>query len=487
MKRKKTGKPAGLWTLYDRMCYFRENNYRGFLLLMFVLINFVLFVVSALAVGWLPDNEGMSTRDILWKSFLLILDPGNLSSDPSALVTVIFSIITIAGMVCFSAGMVAFLSSMMKDYLEEIRDGETAIHYRHFTLFLGWNDRALALLKAFMRGERKGAVTDFVVILSKHDGRELRDDIMTQLREYRRYHEDTHALRILVRSGDSAEYSSLLDVGFKHADKVFVFRDDEENEPDFGVERAFFSLAYASMMQTKHNRKDGKKKAKRRVSVLVETLSEDAADLINRFHPERKGNSNLEVTAFSADRVLGRKYAGMIPEHGSVIICHFNRTLFAMLEEITKRVQAGEFRMPRVLLVAGEDQRKDVEKLYEDQRLKGIWGGPPAICHNREELCEKLDEGLDEGYQSAFIMSADDTTPEGGDYRNFELWATLVDELGSETELAENRIFFEMHNEADAQIIEGFGIGQCIISNKLITEQFMQNLRQDEQRLTGTA
>ena len=150
-------------TLHDRLNYFREDNYKGFLLLLFILVNLAIFVATAIAVHLLPENNGLTLKEILWRSISYMLDPGNLEQPRSALGTIILSIFTIIGMIFFSGGMVAFLSSVITDYLEDLSNGDTAIHYKHFTLFLGWNEHALGLLKTFMQNDRQSPVTDFIV------------------------------------------------------------------------------------------------------------------------------------------------------------------------------------------------------------------------------------------------------------------------------------------------------------------------------------
>lgn len=122
-----------LSTLHDRLYYFREDNYEGFLLLLFVLVNLAIFIATAIAVCFLPENNGLTFKEILWRSLSYMLDPGNLEEPPSAIGTIVLSIFTIIGMIFFSGGMVAFLSSMLTDYLENLRNGDTQIHYKHFT------------------------------------------------------------------------------------------------------------------------------------------------------------------------------------------------------------------------------------------------------------------------------------------------------------------------------------------------------------------
>ena len=63
-----------IWTMHDRLYYFKENNYKGFLLLLFVLVNLLVFIIMAVAVHLLPDNNGLTLKEILWKSLSYMLD-----------------------------------------------------------------------------------------------------------------------------------------------------------------------------------------------------------------------------------------------------------------------------------------------------------------------------------------------------------------------------------------------------------------------------
>ena len=81
----------------------------------------------------------------------------------------------------------------------------------------------------------------------------------------------------------------------------------------------------------------------------------------------------------------------------------------------------------------------------------------------------------------------DDYTTYSGERNNFELWADFAEGLSQEslspegfspesaaTEKAGKQIFFEMLDETDAQIMEGFELGQCVITGKLITEHIAE-------------
>ncbi len=467
-----------IWTMHDRLYYFKENNYKGFLLLLFVLVNLLVFIIMAVAVHLLPDNNGLTLKEILWKSLSYMLDPGNLQEQPTAVGTIVLSLLTIMGMIFFSGGMVAFLSNILTDYLENLRNGDTTIHYKHFTLFLGWNEQALGLLKTFMQKDRQSPVTDFVVILSKRNGWELRENIMKQLREYQKYHEGTHELRLLARSGDPAEYSSLLIVDYRNADKVFIFLEEDDEDPDFGVERTFFSLTRAYTIE--RDRKDGfwKKPLVGTVSVVVETMFEDTAELINRFQIKNSFR-NIQTKAFSIACVLGQKYAGMIPPRGNVLICNVNELVFYVLDAIRKRNEEGSAPKQRVLLMARTQQEEKVNGLYEDPALKDLWLEPPVIFKDRKELCDRLIAGIQGDFQTLFILT-DDYASYSGERHNIELWADLAEGLPPESEVtkkAKDGIIFEMLDETDAQIIEGFELGHCVITGNLLTEHIAEICR----------
>ena len=473
--RKNTKNKTKRRTLHDRLLYFKEDNYKGYLLLLFVLVNLAIFIFTAIAVSLLPENNGLTLKGILWRSLSYMLDPGNLEEPRSAVGTVILSIFTIIGMICFSGGMVAFLSTMITDYLEDLRNGDTAIRYKHFTLFLGWNDHALGLLKTFMQDDRQSPVTDFVVILTKKNGWTLRENIMKQLREYQEDHEDTHELRILVRSGDPAEYSSLLMVDFKNADKVFIFLEEEDEDPDFGAERAYFSLTRAYTILGDRKDKERGKTSESSVSIVVETLFENTADLINRF-PIKNGFRNVKTEAFSIACVLGQQYAGMIPNQGNVMICNVNEIGFYLLDAIMKRNEQSTGPKQKVLLMAEATQEENVKSVFEKPQFSSLWVDSPLLFHDRKELCGKLISNMQGDFQTLFILTEDYTT-HTSERNNFELWADLAEGLPPESEVAKNvgnRIFFEMLDETDAQIIEGFELGHCVITGNLVTEHIAE-------------
>ncbi len=474
MNRNKPKRKQIYGTWHDRLLYYKEDNYRGFLALTFVVVNFFILFVAIMAFGLLTDTTGMTHADIIWKGISIMLDPGNLEQDPSFLVTVVLSLITIVAMICFSSGMVAFLSNMLNDHFEKVRDGDREIHYQHFTLFLGWNDRALELLKAFMLKEDLNSVTDYVVILSELNGRELREKIQKQLGEYMKHHEEAHMLRILVRSGDPADYGSLLTVNFKNADEVFIFRDDEDQEPDYGVERTFFSLMRAYEQQGKdlpNYRPDNC------VDIMVEAITEESAELVSRYRPRVPGIRSFRTEAFSTERILGRKYAEMVAGQDRVMLCNVNMVLPFMLEEMKKQAESTAGNIPKILLLTGEDQAKEAKELYENSLFGGMWEQPPVLFRQEAEQCEMLADGLRNGYHSIFIMSDYIRAAAGRDHRSFGLWVYLADLVKSDHTLMENdedRVIFEMQDETDAQIMEGFPFGQSVITENLIQEHMIE-------------
>lgn len=477
-------KNVHLWSFFDRLYYFKENNYRGYLLLLFIIMNFLLFIISTVVIFLLPGNKGLGLKEIVWKSFSLLLDQGNLQPDPSPMVTVILGIIAVLGMIFLSGGMVAFLSSMFQDYLEEIRDGDQVIHYKHFTLFLGFNARSFALLKSFMRNDMQSNETDFIVILSNLDSRKLRESIMKELNEFHRNTEGTHELRILVRSGNPAEYGSLLMVNYKEADKLFIFKEDARPNTDFSVERAFFSLMRAFGAP---GIVDGgtalNAKSKCDKEIIVETSLKETAELIQRFQADSAGFS---IRAFSLDQMLAQKYADMINNavherentyNRKILICNINSSTKNMLDILAGQIGGIEKEDEGLTLIVEKNQGSEAEELYGDPELAGLWENEPIVAQTESELKARLIEEINKGSATLFIFSDRSGTFDNGERYNFELWVSLITEVESE-QIRKNRIFFEMDDETDARIIEGFEIGECVIRDKIINEYYMENLLQ---------
>ncbi len=461
-------------SLHDKILYYKEDNYRGYLALVFIAANLLLLGISILAMGTLADTTGMTTKDIIWRGLSIMLDPGNLEPDPSLLITLVLSLITIIGMICFSGGMVAFLSSMLNDHLEKVREGGNSIHYKHFTLFLGWNHRGLDLLKAFMSKKSQDSVTDFVVILSKNNGPDLREHIMKQLREYLKNHEEAHALRLLVRTGDPGDFGSLLTVDYQNADEVFILGDEDDADSDFGVERIFFSLTRA------YTRQSGGRVKKIRetdVDIVVEALYEDTAEMINHFRPRKEGIRTFATEAFSMTRLLGRKYAEMLPRKDRITICSLNEAVPFMLEALKEKTEGGREPMPGVLLLVEESQREEARELYENSSFASLFVQEPVIVQKRAELSERIVRELKSGCRSILVLSPYDYMNGGWEHRNFEIWAELEDKIETDPELTRdacNSVLFEMLDETDAQIIDGFDFGRCIISSNMISEYMLE-------------
>ncbi len=74
------------------------------------------------------------------------------------------------------------------------------------------------------------------------------------------------------------------------------------------------------------------------------------------------------------------------------------------------------------------------------------------------------------------ILSPYDVETRGWEHRNFELWAEMEDKIETDPGLTKedcNSVYLEMVDETDAQIIDGFDFGMCIISSNLVAKHMI--------------
>ena len=128
-------------------------------------------------------------------------------------------------------------------------------------------------------------------------------------------------------------------------------------------------------------------------------------------------------------------------------------------------------------MVVEKNQESEAEELYGDPELAGLWEDEPIVAQTESELKTRLIEEINKGSATLFIFSDRSGTFDNGERYNFELWISLISEVERE-QIKKNRIFFEMDDETDARIIEGFEIGECVIRDKIINEHYLENLLQ---------
>lgn len=146
----------------------------------FVLIfGLRMLILTFFSPGHDPNYTGVN--DDVWRTWLQMMDPGNMSQDNSMSIwTKVSSIIAgVAGVVILSA-LIAFITTAMEKVFYNLRKGRGRLMEEGHTLILGWNERTLDVIKELIIANESEKYAS-VVILALEDKEEMDDFISNRI------------------------------------------------------------------------------------------------------------------------------------------------------------------------------------------------------------------------------------------------------------------------------------------------------------------
>ena len=146
----------------------------------FVLIfGLRMLILTFFSPGNDPNYTGIS--DDVWRTWLQMMDPGNMSQDNSMSIwTKVSSIIAgVAGVVILSA-LIAFITTAMEKVFYNLRKGRGRLMEEDHTLILGWNERTLDIIRELIIANESEKYAS-VVILALEDKEEMDDFIRNKV------------------------------------------------------------------------------------------------------------------------------------------------------------------------------------------------------------------------------------------------------------------------------------------------------------------
>tara|TARA_B100000787_G_C16195903_1_gene300821 strand:- start:1812 stop:3761 length:1950 start_codon:yes stop_codon:yes gene_type:complete len=187
----------------------------------FVLIfGLRMLILTFFSPGNDPNYTGIS--DDVWRTWLQMMDPGNMSQDNSMSIwTKVSSIIAgVAGVVILSA-LIAFITTAMEKVFYNLRKGRGRLMEEDHTLILGWNERTLDIIRELIIANESEKYAS-VVILALEDKEEMDDFISNRI-------SDRKTTRIYTRNGDYGNINELKRVNISEARSVILLASCSEN------------------------------------------------------------------------------------------------------------------------------------------------------------------------------------------------------------------------------------------------------------------
>jgi voltage-gated potassium channel Kch len=356
-----------------------------------VVTTAMLLIAAAVVViaGIAPEKEdgAMPTfGQMLWRSLMRTLDPGNLDGDTGskAYLGAMFAM-TMAGIFVVSI-LIGLITSGIESKLEELRKGRSVVCEEDHTVVLGWSEQIFSILSelSLANESRKRAA---IAILADKDKVEMEDEIAAKV-------PDLRGTRVVCRTGSPLVPDDLVIVRPAEARSIIVLA-PEEGDPDAHVIKTILALTNGE------RRKQGKYHI---VAEIRDERNMEAAklvgcdeaellvteDLLARITVQTSRQAGLstvytELLDFGGDEIYMTEQPGLVGktfgeamfafETSSVIGLRRKVSGVQLLPPMDSRIEAGD----QVIVIAEDD---DAIHLAEVARSKideqAIRSGPLA-------------------------------------------------------------------------------------------------------------
>ena len=188
-------------------------------------------IVFALGIGALFVGVGLlkllapssdpaaSILEAMWWSWGRVADPGSGAQDTGTGVRAAEIVTTLSGVVLFAL-LLGFVSDSVQAKIADLRKGKSLVVEHDHTLILGFNDKAVSIIKELAEAnESRG--DSCIVILSERDKEEVVDSLLEHFGAPK-----LRTTRIVVRHGSAFSPHDLLNVRAQDARSIIVLSDD---------------------------------------------------------------------------------------------------------------------------------------------------------------------------------------------------------------------------------------------------------------------
>ena len=250
---------------------------------------FGLFSPDALEAEGIGNAFGGGFFDTLWWSMKHVLDPGALAENYGApkMVLVFAMFNSMMGLVIVS-GLIGFIVNSIQSAVEDARNGAATIREVNHILLLGWNRKAVSVLKQLAKLKE----TVRVVILTSTNTNVVRAELRQESRKLR-------GLKILPLRGSIASPSEMTRIAIRKAAYVIVLAEGQ------GLKNTFSDVTtIKTMMLLNSSRNDGR--TSNIVAEIVNTENLPIANIAsNMSHPIVSSGQVISKTMVQCARYPG--------------------------------------------------------------------------------------------------------------------------------------------------------------------------------------
>ena len=242
-----------------------------FIIFFIIIIGIRVLILHFASAGADPNYTGIG--DDIWRTWLQMTDPGNMSQDNEmSLWTKVSSILAgVAGVIILSS-LIAFITTSLEKVFYNFRKGRGLVIEENHTLILGWNERVVDIIRELIianESEKNASV----VILALKDKEGMDDLIGNRI-------SDTKTTRIVTTTGDYANINELKRVNISEARSVILLANCSESAiMDRKISSDIFSIkAIMSIISCQNGNN--------KLPIIAEIFTEEKRELISFFKYE---------------------------------------------------------------------------------------------------------------------------------------------------------------------------------------------------------
>lgn len=182
----------------------------------------VVIVVAIIITIETPEITNGSVTKTLWLSFMRVLDPGNVATDPdfnNPKFVVITTFATFIGLALI-ATYIGMVSGDFSARIEKLREGNSKVLERKHILIIGFCEDTLSIIENLIKFKDPKRRLN-IVIVSSISRKEVENQIIA-------YRFKSTKDKIVCRTGDLLSMNTLINMGITHASKLIIVGDKKD-------------------------------------------------------------------------------------------------------------------------------------------------------------------------------------------------------------------------------------------------------------------
>jgi len=214
--------------------------------------NLLIFILGAIVLMFLPENQGKSFGDVILYSLKLLVDSGGFMANVTNIISVVLTVtIVLAGMICFTGGIIAYMSNIVTSAVSDADGGNNKLRLKNHIVIMNWNSKVPLLVSDYMRDKGR----QYIVILTDHPKEEVLESVNRSIEALRREDKENCEFfnkipRVIVRKLGQVSTKTFMDVCVTDAKALIICSPEEEISKkacdSYVIKQFMMAVAYIS-------------------------------------------------------------------------------------------------------------------------------------------------------------------------------------------------------------------------------------------------